>query len=296
MLFYLDNFLSVGPESPRARLASARLRERGLNENYARELLELHTLGVDGGYSQQDVEALAGILTGWTLSGVGVRATVDLGFTFQAALHQPGPKTLLGVTYRGAGVHEGEEAIRDLCAHPSTARFVASKLVGHFVSDSPPPGAVDRVSDAFRASGGNLREVAACLVELDEAWDPAARKIRTPQDWIVAVLRAAGARTVPPQLLQMLDPLRQPLWAPPSPKGYGDVIGEWSDPDHLMNRIELARGLAQRIGRVRFDPVRLLDVVDVPADDPLRGLLGDSSIPSDERAALAFAGPAFHWR
>jgi uncharacterized protein (DUF1800 family) len=298
MLFYLDNFQSIGPESPQARAASRRQgRERGLNENYARELLELHTLGVDGGYTQADVEAMARILTGWTMGGVGPGAgTEPFGFVFRAATHEPGAKTVLGREYRQAGLAEGEAAIRDLCAHPSTASFVATKLVTHFVSDVPPASAVDRVATVFRDTGGDLRAVAASLVSLEEAWDPATRKFRTPQDWLVAALRAAGARQVPPMLVQGLNQLRQPLWAPPSPKGFGDALGDWADPDGLMNRAELARTAVQRMGRAGVDPARLVEVLDLPADDPLPALLADASTPAEERLAVAFGGPAFQWR
>jgi uncharacterized protein (DUF1800 family) len=298
MLFYLDNAQSIGPESPQAIQAARRQgRERGLNENYARELLELHTLGVDGGYTQADVEAMAKILTGWTLSGVGPAAAVEpFGFSFRAMTHQPGSKTVLGKEYRQAGLAEGEAAIRDLCAHPSTARFIATKLVTHFVSDVPPEPAVDRVATVFRETAGDLKAVAASLVTLEEAWDPERRKFRTPQDWLVAMLRAGGARQVPPVLTQGLNQLRQPIWAPPSPKGFGDMLGDWGDPDGLMNRAELARTAVQRIGRAGVEPARLAEVVDLPADDPLPALLADVSIPAEERLALAFGGPAFQWR
>jgi len=297
MLFYLNNFQSIGPESQQARAASRRQgRERGLNENYARELLELHTLGVDGGYTQADVEAMARILTGWTIGGVGPGAAAPIGFSFVSLTHEPGTKTVLGKDYRQAGLAEGEEAIRDLCAHPATARFIATKLVRHFVSDVPPESAVDRVASVFRETEGDLGAVAASLVTLDEAWDPDRRKFRTPQDWLVAALRAAGARQVAPLLTQALTQLRHPIWAPPSPKGFGDMLGDWADPDGLMNRAEMARTTVERMPRVGVDPVRLVEVVDLPADDPLPALLADTSIPADERLALAFGGPAFQWR
>jgi len=301
MLFYLDNFQSIGPTSQRATMAARRLgQERGLNENYARELLELHTLGVDGGYVQMDIEALARILTGWTVLGAGPRMLGGmpggLQFRFDPALHEPGAKTLLGITYRQAGLGEGESAIRALTVHPSTARFIATKLVVHFVSDTPPEGAVSRIADVFLEGEGNLKAVAAALVELDGAWDPATRKLRTPQDWMVAVLRAGGAEAVPPQAVQLLEQLRHPLWAPSSPKGYGDLVRDWADPDGLMNRAELAQTFVQRLGQERRDPGRFLEVVDLPEDDPLHSILTDVSIPAPERVALAVAGPAFHWR
>ncbi len=298
MLVYLDNARSVGPGSRAARQAARRGRERGLNENYARELLELHTLGVDGGYTQQDVEELARVLTGWTVAGLGPQTPggEDITFAFQPAVHEPGAKTVLGVRYARAGLHQGEQVIRDLCAHPSTAAFVAEKLVRHFVSDTPPRRAVDRVALTFHKSGGDLRAVALELVELEEAWAPDSRKFRTPQDWLVAVLRALRADEAPEGLPRVLVQLRHTPWAPPSPKGWGDTESEWADPDSLMNRAELSRSLPRGPAATRLDPTGLLDVVDVAESDPLTALLSDSTIPRPERVSLAFGGPAFQWR
>ncbi len=307
MLIYLDNAQSIGPGSRGGRGSARRGRPRGLNENYARELLELHTLGVDGGYTQADVEALARILTGWTVAGLGPapgrrggRRRERFGFVFREVLHEPGAKTVLGRTYRERGEREGKEVIRDLCAHPSTARFVATKLVRHFVSDDPPLEAVEELAGVFRESRGDLRRVSLALVELEAAWDPGTRKFRTPQDWVVAVFRTFHAREAPGPVAQLLEQLRHALWAPEAPKGYGDTLREWGDPDGLMNRAELARTLADRLlrgaRRRTPEPERLLEVVDVPADDPLRRVLADSSVPRDERFTLALAGPAFQWR
>jgi uncharacterized protein (DUF1800 family) len=305
MLVYLDNFQSVGPESRGAQIAARGRGGRGLNENYARELLELHTLGVDGGYTQQDVQELARVLTGWTIQGLapmgGRRlvgrqndATGSIGFAFQEALHEPRSKTILGVEYAQAGVAEGERAIRTLCRQPVTSRFVATKLVRHFVSDDPPAAAVDRIARIFQSSDGDLRAVSAALTELPEAWGSGARKFRTPQDWLVAALRAFDADDVAEQASALLRQLRHPLWSPQAPKGFGDTTQEWADPDSLLNRAELSRTIARRLRSV--DPRTLLDVVDAPTGDPLHGLLADTSIPAGERVALALAGPAFQWR
>jgi uncharacterized protein (DUF1800 family) len=310
MLVYLDNFQSIGPASKGARLGG-RGRARGLNENYARELLELHTLGVDGGYSQQDVQELAKILTGWSVAGLARRplnrvqrrgrtmiAQEDdrLAFAFQEPLHEPGSKTVLGARYAAAGIEEGERALRALVRHPSTARFVATKLVTHFVNDAPPAPAIDRIARVFRDSEGDLRQVAAALVDLPEAWSDGARKFRTPQDWLVAVLRAFHAQEVGEATLPVLRQLRHPIWSPQAPKGFGDATQEWADPDALLNRAELARTIARRLRSQRIDPRMLIEVVDVPAGDPLQTLLADNTIAADERIALALAGPAFQWR
>lgn len=318
MLYYLDNLQSIGPESVAGRRTASRGNGRGLNENYARELLELHTVGVDGGYGQEDVEQLARVLTGWGVAGVGPAAgeADGFGFQFRPIVHEPGDKRVMGVRYRHSGVSEGESAIRDLCRHPATARFVATKLVRHFVDDEPPEAAVTRIEDVFRDSGGDLYAVSAALVDLEEAWDPERRKLRTPQDWLVAVLRALEVTEPPAEMAPRLRQLRHTLWAPPSPKGYGDTRAEWSDPDSLMNRAELARRLARRTGAgvgggrgVRAgggpprgasepsaDPRALLEVVDVGPSDPLATMLADNSIPANERIALALASPAFQWR
>ena len=234
-----------------------------------------------------------------------------VGFVFQELLHEPGSKTVLGTRYSEAGIEEGERAIRALVRHPSTARFIATKLVTHFVNDEPPASAVDRVARIFRDSDGDLRAVSAALIELPEAWGDGARKFRTPQDWLVAVLRAFSADEVSETAMPVLRQLRHPLWSPQSPKGFGDTTQEWADPDSLLNRAELARTIARRLrpstlargalspaeGRAqRIDPRGLLDVVDAAPGDPLHKLLADTSIAADERLALALAGPAFQWR
>ena len=307
MLVYLDNFQSIGPGSRGARLGRGR---RGLNENYARELMELHTLGVNGGYTQQDVQELAKILTGWTVSGLqngggrlrgsasARQAEVEaaIGFTFQDLIHEPGTRTVLGVKYSDTGVEQGEHVIRDLCRHPSTATFVATKLVTHFVADDPPPAAVDRIARVFRTTAGDLRAVSAALVDLPDAWADRTRKFRTPQDWLVAFLRAVDAPAVNAMTPPVLRQLRHPLWAPQAPKGFGDTMQEWADPDSLLNRAELARTLARRLRDTRLDPSAFLDVVDASAADSMRTLLTDSAIPAGDRVALAIAGPAFQWR
>jgi len=203
---------------------------------------------------------------------------------------------VLGKRYQSGGIREGEQAIRDLCAHSATANFVAGKLVQHFVADVPPPRAVEEIAGAFRETGGDLKAVALALVDLEEAWSPDSKKFRTPQDWLVAVLRAFHAEAAPEAMAQQLRQLRHAPWAPAAPKGYGDTRREWADPDSLMNRAELARNLARRWGRRGIDPRRLLEVVDVPEQDPLRTLLADSDIPAAERLALAVGGPAFQWR
>lgn len=266
MLVYLDNAQSVGPDSPAAqRLARRTQRELGLNENYARELLELHTLGVDAGYTQRDVTELARLLTGWSVEGQGGQAGVPR-FVFAAPRHQPGRKTILGARY-GDGVSEGVRAIRALCRHPKTAQHIATKLARHFIADDPPAAAVERIAKVFRDSEGDLREVTRAVVAQPECWDASNLKFRVPQDWLVAALRTLGAPGANEQVLNVLRQMRQPLWSPPSPKGFGDLEREWADPDSLLNRAEFARTLARR-------------------------LVGRNS----DETALQIAGPDFQWR
>jgi uncharacterized protein (DUF1800 family) len=320
MLFYLDNFQSIGPASRAVSFAASRRNSRGaprrgLNENYARELLELHTVGVNGGYAQRDVQELAKILTGWTVGGLGrpglprsprprarrpvaqpAAAGGAIQFAFYEPLHEPGTKTVLGTRYEERGLAEGEQAVRNLCRHPSTAQFIARKLAIHFVADDPTPAVVTRLARVFRDSDGDLRAVAAALIDLDEVWAGDTRKFRTPQEWLIALLRASGATSVADGVIPVLRQLRHPLWSPQSPKGFGDSMQEWADPDSLMNRAELARSVTRRIVDHPVDPSTLLTVIDVPAGDPLRAMLSDTSISANERAALAFAGPAFQWR
>jgi uncharacterized protein (DUF1800 family) len=228
-----------------------------------------------------------------------VRDGADAGsvaFAFQERLHEPGVRTLLGTKYDQPGEAQGRRAIADLCRHPSTARFVAAKLAAHFVDDDPPSSAVDTLADVFRRTGGDLRAVADALIELPEAWSDNGRKFRTPQDWIVGVLRAFGVTDLDERVLPLLRQLRHPLWSPPAPKGLGDSVQEWADPDSLLNRAEVARTIVRRLGASRPDPRLLLDVVDIPAGDPLRDVLADTSITAADRVSLAIAGPAFQWR
>jgi uncharacterized protein (DUF1800 family) len=219
-----------------------------------------------------------------------------VGFAFQELLHEPGSKTVLKERYNEGGVEEGEKAIRALCRHPATARFVATKLVTHFVADEPPAAAIDRVAKAFSSSDGDLKVVARALVDAPEAWSEESRKFRTPQDWLVAVMRAFAIREVPQNAPQLLRQLRQPFWSPAAPKGYGDSLQEWADPDSLLNRGELARTITKQPAVQRVEPRLLLELVDVPSTDPIHTLLVDNTISAPERIALAIAGPAFQWR
>ncbi len=240
MLLYLDNAGSVGPGS---RIGQRT--RRGLNENLAREILELHTLSPAGGYSQADVQEFARILTGWSVA----RAQEPFGYLFRPNAHEPGPKRLLGREF-GAGEEAGEAALRFLAAHPATARHLATRLVRHFVADQPPPEAVRAVENTLRETGGDLGAAARTLIRLPQAWEPPLTKFRSPADYVLAACRATGLPTErAAMVLTGLAGLGQPLWTAPQPNGWPDTAAEWATPEAMMRRFDWAYTLAGRLGR-----------------------------------------------
>lgn len=239
MLIYLNNAVSIGPDS---RLGERRA--KGLNENHARELMELHTLGVDGGYSQADVTAFAKVLTGWSI-GTRPRQAESYGrFTFRRQAHEPGPQTILGRVYDQDGLAQGTAVLADFVAAPATARHIATKFARHFVADVPDPALVDRLADNFMQSGGDLKALATSLVTDEAAWSAPASKIRTPQEFIWSAVRALDLTLPPRQLIRMLTDLGQPLWDPPSPEGFKDDVATWLAPDAMTNRLDAAELMA----------------------------------------------------
>ena len=259
MLIYLDNNQSFGPNS-RAGLNS----ERGLNENLARETLELHTLGVDGGYSQEDLVALARIYTGWTFNAPDVDALFGGRFTFAPVRHEPGPQSLLGRTYPMDGVAQGRAALTDLARHPSTAGFIARKLARHFVADEPPPTLVARLESAFTASDGDLLVVTRALIEAPEAWTTPLAKFRSPIEFMAGLMRATGRTPeAPAALLNGLRLMGQPLWEAPGPNGWPDTTAAWLAPEAMAARLDIAAQWGRRAGGV--DPLDLTDQILGPA-------------------------------
>ncbi len=247
MLIYLDNQSSIGPRSRAAR--RARGRKRGLNENLAREILELHTLGVDGGYTQEDVTTFAEVITGWTVGREGRRFTTGRAgrFAFFAPAHEPGRKTLLGQSYPDTGFEQGVAVLRDLAGHPATARTLATKLVRHFVADEPPLSAVERIARVFRATEGDLARVSATLVASPEAWQLPATKLKSPQEFVVSAYRATGTQV--PRQRQLIGSLRllsQAPFAAPSPAGWGDQAASWDGADALLKRLEWSAAFGRR--------------------------------------------------
>lgn len=233
MLVYLDNAQSFGPGS-----VAGQKRNRGLNENLAREILELHTLGVGGGYTQADVTSLARILTGWTFAGREGRIAEPGQFAFFPNGHEPGDHRLLGKLYKAGGIEQGEVALADLARHPATARHIARKLAAHFVADEPPQELVGRLARTFEKTGGDLKEMALALLQSDEAWSSERTKIRSPQEFLMAAVRAVGRVPEDPGLL--LGPLNvmgMPLWQPPGPNGWPDTVAAWATPKGMKSTL-----------------------------------------------------------
>jgi uncharacterized protein (DUF1800 family) len=263
MLLYLDNVGSVGPNSRGGRWA-----RRGLNENLARELLELHTLGVGGGYDQADVGAMARLLTGWTVGGIGRRMPITGAFRFIPAIHEPGPKKLLGTVYGQGGVTEGRRALEALAAHPATARHLATKLVRHFVADDPPPAAIARIAKVFAATDGDLRAVTLALIDLPEAWREPLPKVKSHYDFVVSLARALALDDPPERGIRgAFYTMGQVPFTAPSPAGWPDTADAWLSPESLMRRLELARRIARLAGRAA-DPELLFDATIAPVARP----------------------------
>jgi len=254
MLFFLDNQQSLGPDS-RAGIN----RKRGLNENLAREIMELHTLGVGGGYTQDDVTSLARVITGWTFVGrQGILGTPG-NFVFNANAHQPGPQALLGKIYEANGVGQGEAALADIARHPSTAKFIATKFVRHFVADDPPPALVARLQDTFTRTDGDLKALTLALVDSDEAWAAPLTKLRSPYEFLVATGRLL-AHVPDDAVLYLggLNVLGQPLWSPAGPNGFPDTNAAWAAPEGMKLRLDISAQVASRVGNT-LDPRDLLE-------------------------------------
>ena len=288
MLFYLDQVASIGPQS-RAGERS----HRGINENLGREMMELHTLGVDGGYTQGDVEALARILTGWSIERLNMPEPGK--FHFYPAIHQPGPQVLLGKTYRDDGLAEGEAALRDLAAHPATAQHVATKLVRHFIADSPPPESVRRIAAVFRDTGGDLKRVTAAVVEEEAAWRTPFAKVRTPDDLVVSACRVTGFTPPAPMLVNSLHILDQQPFFAPSPAGWPDVASEWVGPEAVLHRIDWCQAYAARMPDPP-DPVGLTDAVFGEVLPEETGQAIRRAASRREGVALFLASPDFQRR
>ncbi len=305
MLVYLDNSSSIGPHSE----AGLR-RGKGLNENLAREILELHTLGVNGGYSQADVIALAQILTGW---GVVRRPDKDQGrvgpFVFNRDRHEPGTKRLLGRDYVEQGELEGRAALRDLAAHPSTARFIATKLCRHFVHDTPPEAAVATLERRFLETGGDLHELAVAVVGLEAAWTSGGSKVKTPDELLISTARALqlggdkagssgrwGERDWAATAVSECAALGQAAFQAPSPAGWSELARDWAGPGQVLRRVELAESVGRQARARVTDPLRWAgEVLGAELEGPLTEAIRGAP---DTAAAITYvlASPAFQRR
>jgi len=251
MLFYLDNVQSMGAGS----IAGIN-RDKGLNENLARETLELHTVGVRSGYSQADVTSFANVLTGWTW--VNPEEPNHGGeFIFNKRLHEPGEQTVIGRRYADTGLEQGRAVLADLARHPATAQHIAQKLARHFVADDPPPALTAKLAKSFRDSDGNLKEVAKTLVSADESWVPQRQKLKSPAEWIAGVIRLTDAQETLPigRVMNAQATLGEPLWRPPAPNGWPDTESAWID--GVPHRLDIASEFAGRTPGI--DPMALLE-------------------------------------
>lgn len=254
MLFYLDNLGSMGANS----IAGIN-RSRGLNENIAREIMELHTLGVRTGYTQDDVISFANVLTGWTLVPPGDNPEHGGEFTFNPRLHEPGGQTVLGKRYEQEDAEQGRAVLRDLAAHPATATHVATKLARHFVADEPPPPLVEQMAKTFRDTEGDLKQVAITMVSSDDAWRGSPSKLKRPSEWGVGMVRATGITVVDPtRFTAGQELLGEGLWRPSAPKGYPDDEASWID--GIGRRLDIANNFAERVAATA-DPQGIIEDV-----------------------------------
>jgi uncharacterized protein (DUF1800 family) len=279
------------------RGAGARGGERGLNENYAREVMELHTLGVDGGYTQADVITLARALTGWTVNPPDRAGPPAAAAMFVAARHDFSPKVFLGQPLRASGRAEGEEALDRLAGNPATARHIAFELAQYFVADIPPPALVDRLAARFRTTQGDIRAVLKTLFASPEFWASAGEKYKSPYEFVISAARASGIPLNNPRpLIAALDELGMPLFGCQTPDGYKNTQAAWLSPDAMLRRVSFAVELARGGLRINGAEDAALAAALPPAAFPAK--LADldemfgAVLTGSTREALAAAPPA----
>ena len=252
MLLYLDNARSIGPE-----LFVGLRRGKGLNENLAREILELHTLGVRTGYTQTDVTNFAKVITGWTIRPPRLDPAHGGEFWFNERMHEPGAQTVIGKTYAEDGFAQGRDVLEALAHHPATAKHIATKLARHFVADEPPPSLVERLAKRFRDTGGDLMQVTKALVTASEAWRTR-DKLKKPGEWTVAAMRASGlALQDVRRVVNTQNLLGEPLWRPPAPKGFSDDSAAWLD--GMAQRLDIANQIGRLASTVGQEPDAMVD-------------------------------------
>jgi uncharacterized protein (DUF1800 family) len=288
MLVYLNNQVSIGPNS-----VAGINRTRGLNENLAREILELHTLGVRTGYSQTDVFNFAKVLTGWTILPPVDNPEHGAEFVFNARMHEPGPQQVIDKTYPDTGVEQGRAVLADVARNPATATHIATKLARHFAADDPPQPLVERLAKTFRDTDGDLKEVAKTLVVSPEPWSSPRDKLKRPSEWVVALSRAIGGRGDPQRFVNGQRLLGEPLWQPPAPQGFADAEGAWID--GVGARLDIANNVAQRVAG-RLEPGEVLaDALGPLASAETRQAVALAE-SRQQALALAFMAPEFQRR
>jgi uncharacterized protein (DUF1800 family) len=287
MLLYLDNARSMGPNS----LAGQR-QGKGLNENLAREILELHTLGVNGGYSQDDVTNFAKVITGWSV--VAPREERGGEFFYNVRMHEPGAHRVLGKDYPAGAVEQGRSVLMSLARHPATAKHIAFKLARHFVADTPPQALVDRLARRFNETDGDLKEVTRTLVLAPEVLEAPRAKLRPPSEWLIGIARAT--ETMPDDIGPLMNAhniLGQPLWRPPAPKGFADDAGAWLD--GVAARLDVANQFSRRFA-AQSDARQIAEAVFGPllSEDTRRSLARAESQP--QALVLLMMSPEFQRR
>jgi uncharacterized protein (DUF1800 family) len=288
MLAYLNNNVSIGPNS-----VAGINRTRGLNENLAREILELHTLGVRTGYSQDDVIRFANVLTGWTTISPVDNPEHGAEFIFNPRLHEPGPQQVMDKIYPAEGVEQGRAVLADLARNPATATHIATKLARYFVADTPPPALVERLAKTFRDTDGDLKQVAKALITDPLAWEAPRDKLKMPCEWAIAVTRAVGGRGDPQRFANGQALLGQPLWRPGAPNGFADDEATWID--GLGRRLDIANAVAERVGE-RIDPEEFVDNALGPLATPdTRAAVGRAE-SRQQALTLALMSPEFQRR
>jgi uncharacterized protein (DUF1800 family) len=251
MLFYLDNSRSIGPKS-----VAGLVNTRGLNENLAREILELHTLGVRSVYTQDDVTSFAKVLTGWSIIPATTNPEHGGEFIFLQRMHEPGPQTVVGKVYAQPDAAQGRAVLADLARHPATAAHVARKLARHFCSDEPPDSLTERLSRRFLETEGNLKEIAKTLIESPETWDEQRLKLKRPSEWLISAWRGIGVVPDAQRGLQAMGYLGERMWRPSAPIGFADVQSAWID--GLAQRLDIANRIAELV-QERIEPAAFVE-------------------------------------
>jgi len=288
MLFYLDNSRSIGPRS-----VAGLVNTRGLNENLAREILELHTLGVRSVYTQEDVTSFAKVLTGWTIIPAATNPEHGGEFVFNPRMHEPGPQTIVGKVYAQADAAQGRAVLADIARHPATAAHVARKLARHFAADEPPPALVERLTRSFLDTDGDLKEIAKALIDAPETWSIDRVKLKRPSEWLISAWRGIGVMPPAQPALQAMGYLGERMWRPPAPQGFADVQAAWID--GLAQRLDIANRIAGLV-QERIEP-------DAFVETALGPLASDETRKTIERAdsrqqalTLAMMSPEFQRR